>query len=63
MFKPGVIIGEKLRAKIAVDEFLADMPSIFEIQTYVQMARNDLANNPNDFYAKHIIYLLEGDNG
>lgn len=55
------IISEKLRAKISVDEFLADSPSIFEIQAYVQMARNDLTTNPNDIYAKHIIYLLSGD--
>lgn len=55
------IISEKLRAKIAVDEFLETQPSIFEVQTYIQMARNDLASNPNDIYAKHVIQLLSGD--
>lgn len=55
------IIGEKVRAKASVDEFLETEPSIFEIQTYVQMARNDLKNDPSSIYAKEIIKLLSGD--
>lgn len=55
------ILSEQVRAKCSVDEFLNDQPSIFEIQTYVQMARNDLNQNNNDVYSKEIIRLLSGD--
>lgn len=61
IFNQHTVIAEKLRAKMAVDDFLAESPSIFEIQAYVQMARNDLAANPTDLYAKHVIHLLSGD--
>jgi hypothetical protein len=54
-------VGEKIRAKMSVDEFLKDNPSIFEIQAYVQMARNDLIANPGEIYAKEVIKLLSGE--
>lgn len=55
------ILSEKVRAKCVVDEFLDGNPSIIEIQTYVQMARNDLALNKNDVYSQEIIKLLSGE--
>lgn len=54
------LISEKLKASMAVEEFLLDNPSIIEIQTYIQMARNDLESNPYDIYAQEIINLLSG---
>jgi hypothetical protein len=61
IYNQQTIISEKFRAQISVDEFLDSRPSIFEIQAYIQMARNDLVTNPNDIYAAHVIRLLSGD--
>lgn len=56
------ILLERIRAHMAVNEFLADCPSIFEIQTYIQMARNDLKINEHDEFAKEVIKILSDDN-
>ena len=61
IYNQQTIISEKFRAQLSVDEFLDGQPSIFEIQAYIQMARNDLISNPNDIYAAHVIRLLSGD--
>lgn len=63
VFNAGYTVSEQIRAMISVDEFLDTQPSVIDIQTYIQMARNDLLANPNDEYAKHVIKLLSGDNG
>lgn len=63
VFNAGYTVSEQIRAMISVDEFLDTQPSVIDIQTYIQMARNDLSANPNDEYAKHVIKLLSGDNG
>lgn len=55
------ILIERIRAQVAVNEFLADNPSIFEIQTYIQMARNDLNINKHDEFAKEVIKILSDD--
>lgn len=62
VFNAGYTVSEQIRAMISVDEFLDTQPSVIDIQTYIQMARNDLLANPNDAYAKHVIKLLSGDN-
>lgn len=52
---------EKLRAQMAVDEFMDSNPSVMDIQTYIDMARQDLRNNKYDIYAQEIINLLADD--
>ena len=54
-------MSEKVRARTSVDEFLSSNPSIIEIQTYIQVARNILALNKNDIYSKEIIRILSDD--
>lgn len=61
VFNSSFIVSEKIRAKCAVDEFLDTNPSLIEIQTYIQMARNDLKANPQDLYSKEIITILSGN--
>lgn len=61
MISQSKIVIERIRARVSVNEFLSDNPSIFEIQTYVQMARNDLEKNKHDIYAEEIIKLLSDD--
>lgn len=52
---------EKVRAQLAVDEFMSTNPSVMDIQTYIDMARSDLRINKHDLYAQEIINLLADD--
>ena len=54
------IMAERVRAKMSYDEFIADKPSVIEIQTYLEMARSDFRQH-QDPYSEEIIKLISGE--